>query len=148
MSTIVAVFSHNAARFFSGAKDGRFTEMATLVSPESKVPEHELYSDAPSRTQDSFGTRHAYEPRTTIHEKLTREFAHEIGAWLDSARTQKKFTQLVLVAPPDMLGAVRKCLSDACSKAVVDEVSKNVVHLDLHKLMDALPQSVKDLAKK
>lgn len=144
---IVSVFNHSAARFFRGGNDGQIVEVASMVCPEARLPGRDLYSDAPSRTHDSFGTRHAYEANSTPREKLSREFARGIAAWLEDVRVHHGFTRLVLVAPPDMLGELRKALSDECRKLVIEEYHKNLVQLDADAINAALPHSIEVLEK-
>lgn len=147
MSTIiVAAFNRSTARFLRGENDGEMAEVATLICSEARLPEHELKGDAPSRAQDSFGTRHAYEPHTTKREKYTKQFAHEIAEWLDKARADHTYTRLVLVAPPDMLGAVRRSLSPQCRQMVVEECRKNLAHTNSAEIIAALSHTVQCLA--
>ena len=148
VTLIVAVFNHSAARFFRGGNDGEIVEVASMVCPEARLPGRKLYSDAPSRTQDSSGARHAYEPDTTLKEKFSREFARKIADWLEAARVHHTFTRLALVASPDMLGAVRKTLSTECRKMVIEEYPKNLAQLDVETINAALPTPIQVLAKK
>lgn len=144
MSTlIVAVFNHNIARFLRAENDGGVIEVATMICPEARLPEHELHSDRPSRTHDSFGARHAHELHMTAREKFSKDFARKIADWLDVARVDHLYTRLVLVAPPDMLGVVRHSLSRQCCKMLVEECTKNVAHMDVARIVEALPHTLK-----
>jgi protein required for attachment to host cells len=55
-----------------------------------------------------------------------RTFAKEIGRYLEQARTQHRYDELVIVAPPKFLGAVRKELGKEVEKLVVDELPKDL----------------------
>lgn len=136
---LIAVFNHNRARFMHRNSQGQTTEVAELTCPEAMLPGHELYSDAPSKTQDSFGNRHAYEPRSTAREKLRREFSRKIAGWLDTELNHFADTGLVLVAPADMLGAVRNSLGHEAGKRVLETYAKNLVKLDVAGVIAALP---------
>ncbi len=50
--------------------------------------------------------------------------------YLDKARANRRFDQLVLIAAPEFLGLVRKHLSPATLKLLSRAVSKNLVRAD------------------
>ncbi|GAB3103962.1 hypothetical protein GCM10027217_26850 [Pseudomaricurvus hydrocarbonicus] len=143
MAHLVAVYNHHMARFLQGSEDEGVVEVATLICPEARQSARDLESDAPSRMQNSFGAGQVYEGRTGAKEKLTKEFAHDIAEWLDHARQQHTYTHIVLVAPPDMIGALRAAMNSECRKMVVEEVQKNLVEMEIVDMLTALPKSVK-----
>ena len=55
-----------------------------------------------------------------------RTFAKEVGRYLDKARTEHRYDQLVLVAPPKFLGALRKELHKEVEKLVSEELPKDL----------------------
>ena len=59
-------------------------------------------------------------------EHSARTFAREVGRYLDQARNEHRYDQLVLVAPPKFLGALRKELHKEVEKLVVDELPKDL----------------------
>ena len=56
----------------------------------------------------------------------TPKGAKRIGDYLDKARTDQRYEQLVLVAPPKFLGALRKELGKEVGKLVADELPKDL----------------------
>ncbi len=145
---LLAVFNHSEARFIHGLGGGTISEEPALIFPASRARAQDMESDKPSRVQDSFGARHAYSPHSTAHEKQSREFARTIAQSLESARLDHAFTHLVLVAPPDMTGAVKKALTKECKKLVVAEHHKNLAALKIDDVFAALPESIKILGKR
>lgn len=66
--------------------------------------------------------REAQGPR----EHSAKVFAREVGRYLDKARNEHRFDELVLVAPPKFLGALRKELGKEVEKMVADELPKDL----------------------
>ena len=103
------------------------------------VPEREIMSDAPGRSFDSGGQgRHAMERPSDPQRINQQAFAREITAHIDKAANRNAFDRLFLVAAPQMLGELRKCLSNASKAKVAGELPKDLTHLPLHKLPDHL----------
>lgn len=112
----------------------RFSELElvrTLLEPMGRAKESELSSDAPGRAFDSAGAgRHAMEPEQTAREHLRESFARRIAEELDGGRTSGAYRGLVLVAGPDMLGALRGRLSRATQRLVALEIVKDMTGMD------------------
>jgi protein required for attachment to host cells len=99
----------------------------------------EIMSDSPGRAFDSARQgRHAMEPATDPQRSNQQSFAREIAAHIDSAADRNLFDHLVLVAAPQMLGELRKCLSNTASAKVTGELPKDLTNLPIHKLPDHL----------
>jgi protein required for attachment to host cells len=102
-----------------------------LTEPDARLKAHELASDAPGRSFDSHGQgRHAMEPDQSAKEHLRESFVRRISDVLESARNEGRFQQLVIVAAPAVLGALRQQLSQAVQKQVVAEIDKNMTDQD------------------
>jgi protein required for attachment to host cells len=103
------------------------------------VPNREIMSDAPGRAFDSAGQgRHAMEPKTDPQRSNQQSFARAIAAHIDSAAEGNVFDNLVLVAAPQMLGELRKCLSSKAAAKITGELPKDLTQLPIHKLPDHL----------
>jgi protein required for attachment to host cells len=98
---------------------------------EHPVPaSRELGNERPGRVIESHGrARHAVEPKTDPHRAEKQAFAETLVAWLEERRRQKAFEGLVLVAPPVMLGDLRKLLTGELGACVVAEVDKDLTRL-------------------
>jgi protein required for attachment to host cells len=109
------------------------------VSP----PSHELGSDRPGRVHESQGQqRHAIEPRHDPHRALETLFAHQLADILEKHRTGGGFDDLVIVAPPAMLGDLRKALSAPLRAAVVGEIAKDLTKVPNHEIMRHLEADI------
>lgn len=143
MLTWVLVAESSRARIFVAAGPRKkLEEIAALSQPTARLKEGELVSDAPGRSFDSGGQgRHAMgnEGEHKLHE--ADEFARDIAAQLDTARQSREFGQLILVAPPQFLGLLRKHLSSACAATVVATVNKNLVQHEVSDIREHLPHT-------
>lgn len=88
----------------------------------------EVMSDRLGRAFDSVGRgRHAMSPSTDPHNHLKSEFLREIADALDSRADA--FDRLILVAPPQALGLLRKLLSPVVVRKVKSELGKDLTHV-------------------
>ncbi len=91
------------------------------------------------RTHDIIGeSRHNIEPATDPARYEQRLFARDIMQHLDDGRKRKAFDQLIIVAPPQFLGDLRKTLSPKMKSVVSDEVAKHLAHLPVDEIDDHL----------
>lgn len=82
-------------------------------------------TDRPGRTVDSAGlARHAEEPRTDTHRREKAQFAAFVAKRLEDRH--EEFDALVLVAPPQVLGELRKHVGQQTAKRLVDEIDKDL----------------------
>jgi protein required for attachment to host cells len=98
-------------------------------------------SDRPGRTQDSAGEgRHGLEPHTSIDDRVREQFSRELVERLQSAANEQRFGQLLLVAPPSMLGAIRKHLGENLRERVIAEIDKDLTRIPAHELPEHLKE--------
>ena len=108
-------------------RDQRFAEIDDLVNPAGRAQDRELQSDAEPRFNGRAGGGPGSDRETQGPvEHSARTFAREVGRYLDQARNEHRYDQLVLVAPPKFLGALRKELHKEVEKLVVDELPKDL----------------------
>ena len=69
------------------------------------------------------------EPRVDQSEQERIRFAADIAACLSRGRGEKRFDEVILVAPPHFLGLVRKSLDAATSRLVRAEIDKDLSQL-------------------
>ncbi|HET6387985.1 host attachment protein [Hyphomicrobium sp.] len=93
-------------------------------------PSHLQGRDRPSRVHESVGhTRHAVEPRQDLHRAMEDQFAGQLAAMLGDYAQKDSYDQLVLVAPPTMLGELRKALPSSARERLAAEVDKDLTHV-------------------
>ncbi|MFQ5508175.1 MAG: host attachment protein [Leptospirillia bacterium] len=141
--TWILVADSSRARIF--AKNGRaeLTEEAGLIHPESRLHEQELTSDLPGRGSSGMGgERHgvASQVLPKRHEAIT--FSKQVTHTLEAARTEGRFSRLMVVAPPAFLGMLRDAFSHPLSAMVSHEVNKNLVQMRPRELREHLPARI------
>src|SRR5262245_2248320 len=106
---IVAADS-SRARFLQVAGRERLVELESLLNPDARMDGRDLMTDAHPRFQ----------------EHATDLFAKRVGAYLERARTDHRYDELVLVAPPKFLGVLRRSLDRQVAKRVVEALPKDL----------------------
>jgi len=84
--------------------------------------------DRPGRLSDGMGSAH----RSAVQETDWHRLAHEIAAVLDKNAQAGRFEQLVIVAPPVVLGELRKSLTKAVSGRITAEITKDLTGHPVH----------------
>jgi protein required for attachment to host cells len=127
------------ARIFSvSGGDSGLAELHDLIAQEQRSS-HEIGSERPGRTQESANAaRHAIEPRVDWHTQAKQEFARAIATLVNDGATKGAYESLVLVAPPEALGHLRKLLDRRAQARVSSEVDKDLTKLTPHALQLAL----------
>ena len=128
------------ARFVERDEEGAFRTLSSFVSTELHQSAHELGRDRPARVKESASpSRHAVEPRRDLHEAAKEDFIRTVA---DHARRRQGmgFDELVLVAPPGVIGELKDSLSKPTAKVVVKELHKDLTKFLDHELTGHLAQ--------
>lgn len=135
-TTWIVAADSSRARVLQVADRERLLEIETLLNPDGRLDERELTSDAHPRFSGHGGVgkpgaRSTSGPasdrqETSATEHATELFAKRLGNYLGKARSEHRYDELVLVAPPKFLGALRQELDKAVEKLVVDELPKDL----------------------
>jgi protein required for attachment to host cells len=115
--------------------DLRVIETHVDVNP----PTREQGSDAPGRAFPSVGKggRSAVEP-TDWHELEKEHFAREMATRINKAAESGELNEIVIVAPPRVLGELRKLLSTKAQTKVCGELDKDLTRHPLPEIEKAL----------
>jgi protein required for attachment to host cells len=135
-TTWIIAADESRARVLQVAGPDRLDEIDDLVNPAGRAQDRELQTDAEPRfnghggvgkpaSRSTGGPASDREAQGAV-EHSVRTFAREVGRYLDRARLDHRFDQLVLVAPPKFLGALRKELDKEVEKLVADELPKEL----------------------
>lgn len=136
-TTWIVAADESRARVLQVARpEKRLDEIESLLNPEGRLQDRELQSDAEPRfsghggvgkpgSAPTGGPASDRETRGAV-EHSARTFAREVGRYLEKARVEHRFDELVLVAPPKFLGALRKELDKEVAKLVKDELPKDL----------------------
>jgi protein required for attachment to host cells len=123
------------ARFVERDEKGAFRTVSSFVSTELHKSAHELGLDRPARVKESATpTRHAVEPRRDLHEAAKDDFVRTVAAELASQHKGGKFDELVLVAPPGVIGELKEFLGKPTAKVVVKELQKDLTKVPDYEL--------------
>jgi protein required for attachment to host cells len=101
--------------------------VAERVLEQADPPTREQGTDRPGRYHSGMGaaSKSAFE-QTDWHQLAEDRFAAEIGGALNKLALENKFSHLVLIAPPKVLGAVRTQLHKETAGRVVGEIAKDL----------------------
>jgi len=126
--TWVLAADASRARIFQMEGRNNIEEIEAFVHPEGRQKNRELRTDAvgqfsakgsPERGGDMI-------ERTEPAEHEAELFSRALGNYLDKARTQHRYDQLCLIAPPKFLGMVRQNLSKDAQRMIDKEISKDI----------------------
>jgi protein required for attachment to host cells len=125
-------------------REQHLLEVEDMLNPDARLQERELQSDAEPRFNGHGGVGKAGSAPTGgpasdretqgAVEHSAKVFARELGRYLEKARTDHRYDELVLVAPPKFLGALRKELGKEVEKLVADELPKDLSWFNVREL--------------
>ena len=123
-TTWIVAADASRARILQVADRERLVEVDDLLNPEGRLQDRELTTDANPRLHGPGGLSAREEPSAVEH--TVEMFSKRIGNYLEKARTEHRYDRLVLVAPPKVLGMMRKELGKEVEKLVMDELDKDL----------------------
>jgi protein required for attachment to host cells len=126
-NTWVVAADASRARVLQVAGPERLIEVESMLNPEGRMQNREVNTDAAGRFpgKDRPGG-HSSDDENRGVDHYEELFAKRVGDYLDKARTEHRYDQLVIVAPPKFLGALLKDLGKELEKLVADELPKDL----------------------
>lgn len=95
----------------------------------------DIQADRPGRVFDRSGKgRHAMEYPSDPQRLIELKFLGDVTDRLNKLSQETSFDRLVLVAPPRVLGELRKLLPKSLSRKVHGEINKDLTHISQHDL--------------
>ena len=98
---------------------------------EHNIEELNLNHIIPSKHDGFFNKRsqqsHFFDPHTDPKDLIKEDFAKVIVKQIEKTHGQKHFDQIILIAEPQILGHIRKNLSNIIGKLVAKEIPKDLV---------------------
>lgn len=141
-NTWILVAHRAGARIFESSGPGQGLRLLEdIPHPEGRLKSGEINADRPGRTFDSFHRRHGVSQEHSADDQVTFMFAKHLGDMLDKGRTQNRYSRLVLVAEPHLLGELRATLTSptaALVSATLDKDLVNVENRDLPKHLESV----------
>lgn len=143
-TTWIVAADASRARVLQVAGPEKLVEIQSLSNPEGRAHERDMQTDAEPRFNGHGGVgkggsastggqasdRETQGPR----EHAVRTFARRVGDYLEKARTDHRYDQLVVIAPPKFLGALRKEVGKEVEKLIADELPKDLSSLSQREL--------------
>jgi protein required for attachment to host cells len=103
----------------------RLTELTQESLPEPELSE---FADRPGRSHERHGqSRHAKEPHTDLRTQGQEKYAQALAQFLATAVHGDRFGQLVVAAPPSLLGHVRKQLPGVVEERLAGTLDKDLM---------------------
>jgi len=93
---------------------------------QENPPTHEQGTDRPGRKSGVDGASRSAVDQTDWHDQAEERFAAEIAETLYQMEHAHQFNELVVVAPPKMLGDLRAAFHPEVAHCVVAEVPKDL----------------------
>jgi protein required for attachment to host cells len=113
-------------------------EIEDFANPDARG--REPARDRPPRTHDRFGdSRHAIEAHTSEREKTLKAFARELTDVLQRGHADHRYEDLILVAPPQFLGALNAELDAQVRDCVSLALPKDLTSADTRVILEHLP---------
>jgi protein required for attachment to host cells len=124
---LVMVGDGRRALFLRNTGTPRHVELLTeQVMEIDNPPTHEQGSDRPGRYMASNGASRGAVEQTDWHQLAEDRFAVEIADTLHRKRNAREFDDLVVIAPPKMLGNLRAAFHPDVATRVVAEFAKDL----------------------
>ena len=134
METRVIVANKARARIFaSHDRLNQLLEQEDFVHSEAHLRNHELVSDAAGKSRDPHGS---YDAKTSPARHEAEKFALLLASRLKELPNEQHFDQLILIAPPEFLGLLRKSLHKPLDKLVQRTIDKDLTAADIDDIID------------
>jgi protein required for attachment to host cells len=125
----IVIADGEKALFLQNKGDGLYPDLEVIREiEEENPPTRDQGSDRPGRFNDGPSPHKSAVADTDWHRVAKERFADEIAAKLYKAAHRGDFDQIVLVAPPLVLGEMRKKLHKEVADMVVAEVPKTLTN--------------------
>jgi protein required for attachment to host cells len=144
MAWIVVADAARARIFSSGQNVATLKEIETLAHPEGRIHEQKLTSDLPGKRHDgSVSGHHAVGDEVEPKHQEAINFAKSIAAHLDKARAENKFSKLIFIAAPAMLGLLRDSITKETQKLLIEEIDKDLTQHSEEDIKGHLPEHIR-----
>lgn len=111
---------------YTGPSKG-LTQVEGLKFEDARLRSGEIMSDKPGRSYSSTGYgRSGMEQRTDPRDYRETEFLRSVAEVINKKALENVFRKLVIAAPPQALGDLRKLLSPAATEKVSAEIAKDL----------------------
>lgn len=147
-TTWIVVAHRGDARIYElrGFRDG-LKLVYDMAHPEGRLKNGEIDTDRPGRSMGYSSHRNPYTSHQDSVQRVAQTFGNEIGQYLDRARMDHRFEQLMIVAEPSFLGVLRGALNSQLESMVVATLDKNLAHCNERELPEYVYEPLKTINK-
>lgn len=139
MRTAWIVVADSSRGYIFSRKNDSFTKVKELSHDEARKHGKDLVTDRSGRAFNSQGKgQHAMTPEADPKEHEAQVFSSQLADEIEKGRNANLFEDLVLVAPPALLGYLRKTLRTPTSRLVRREINKDLANLKLSEIKERL----------
>lgn len=137
--TLIMVGDGRRARFLRNKGTAAHVELLTERTMDiDNPPNHEQGTDRPGRYKASNGESRGAVEQADWHQLAEDRFASAIAATLQRMNNARQFEELIVVAPPRMLGSLRAALDPQVTARVIAEVGKDLTSRPVPELANLL----------
>lgn len=130
------------AMVFRNEGDAKYPNFETVrIWEHENPPTHEQGTDSPGRFNDGPNVQRSAMEETDWHRIEKERFAAEIADKLYKHGHQNSYSKLVVVAPPLVLGELRKQFHQEVSERVIAEIDKTLTNHPLDEIEQVLAKS-------
>lgn len=128
----VLVADSGAARLYRAQDDhGNLQLVQERANPAGRKTSTELETDRAGQQRNTIGGMHSLAGDHDPQRHESEQFARSLCLLLQNEHQQKRFTDLLIAAPPKFLGDLRAHLTDDCRKVLVKTVHKDLLRSDV-----------------
>ena len=112
-----------------------------MLREQDNPPDRDQASDAPGRTHASSGTARSAVERTDFHQLEEDRFAMATATLLKQRALAQNYEKLIIVAPPQTLGELRKHYHKEVESRLVGELDKDLASHPVGEIEKIIMQS-------
>lgn len=144
MTTWILVAQRSGARIFEHEAPGESLHLvSTILHEEGRARDRDLNADRPGSSVDhNTHAQHGMRSEESAHERVVADFVRSLAKTLEAARVERRYTKLVLVAEPRMLGQLRDALDAPTAALVIGSLDKDYYPRDQDHLLRALREFI------
>ncbi len=145
-SSVSWILVADRARGFLFRCDGnKYDEMKLVKSldhPEGAAKPQEVNSDRQGRFMGDDGAHVSGDPETDLRHKTAEDFAMILTDLLEKGRQQNEYQQIIVFAPPLLLGELRKKQSRLVADLITREFDIEIANLPQHQMQQHIIKSL------
>ena len=135
---VVVADSSHASIYLREQRNSPLQQVASFEDPQARLREQDLTSDIPGRAGRNGLGRDAVDSDYSAKDHERQVFARQVCGTVEHARSRGEFEELILIAPPRLLGMMREGLSRPTLGRVSREIPKNLVQMPPERLQPYL----------